>query len=82
MIRFNASIFDVNEVINISYFGGDPIANDINLSEQFGDKYKTLWGEHNRIISEQSYLNIMPGSYEIREITEDGMSRHLTMQTN
>jgi len=75
-------IISKKDAVTITYSDGDPIANGINLTAQFGDKYKALWFNHNRKISEQSYLNIMPGSYEIREITEDGGSHHFVTQTN
>ncbi len=70
------------EDVSIKYFDSDLIANGVNLSEQFGDKYKTLWTQYNRVVSDQSYLNIKLGSYELREITEDGKSHHFVMQTN
>ena len=82
MLLNDEIITSEKDAITILYSDGDPIANGVNLTVQFGDKYKALWLDHNRAISEQSYLNIMPGSYEIREITEDGGSHHFVIQTN
>ena len=75
-------IISKKDAVTITYSDGDPIANGINLTAQFGDKYKALWSNHNRTISEQSYLNIMLGSYEIREVTKDGGSHHFVTQIN
>ena len=82
MLAADGIISTEKEGVNIRYFEGDLIANGINLSEQFGDEYKALWADYNRVVSDQSYINITAGSYEIREITEDGASHHFVMQTN
>ena len=70
------------ETVEITYDAGHPILNEIDLSARFGDKYVNLWAAHDRIISDASYLNIVDGSYEIREITNDGVSYHFLMQAS
>lgn len=70
------------DLVDVTYLKGDVVANTINVSVQFGEKYTDLWTEYDRVISDQSYLKITPGTYEIKEITEDGSSHHFVMQSN
>jgi len=68
--------------VKITYLDGDILANGVNLSERFGQKYLSLWLSYDRMISDDSYILINETSYEIREISDTGGSYHFMMQTN
>ena len=68
--------------VKITYLDGDILANGVNLSERFSQKYPSLWLNYDRMISDDSYILINETSYEIREISDTGGSYHFMMQTN
>jgi len=88
-LNFKAQLLDMltrdgviesrDQDLNIRYKDGQPIANDINLYALYGDKYNALWNDYGLIMSDDSYMNITPQQYEIKEITKDGRSRHYQM---
>lgn len=80
MLKDDGVVNSEHEAIRVIYVDGHPILNDIDLSARFGDKYENLWAAHDRLISNNSYINIMAGSYEIREIKDDGSSYYFVMQ--
>lgn len=82
LLKQDGVIASEDEPVEIEYVDGDPIANSVNLTENFGDKYKALWDEHGRSTTDHSVIRIRPGSYEIKERTESGGSHHFVMQTD
>jgi len=70
------------ESVNVIYINDHPIANGIDLQARFGDKYSKLWESFDHIMSNDSYMNITPHHYEIREITKHGRSRHYQISFN
>ena len=80
MLKSDGVIVSNNETIKITYNEGHPVINGINLSARYGNKYQDLWRRYERVMSDDSYINILAGSYEIREISDDGASFHFLMQ--
>jgi len=68
--------------VNVIYINNHPIVNGIDIQAEFGDKYRKLWESFDRLMSNNSYMNITPHHYEIREITKHGRTRHYQISFN
>lgn len=82
LLQQDGVIETADESVKIEYVDGAPIANSVNLSKYFGKKYEALWSAHGRLKTDRSSLNIAPGYFELKEVTEEGRSHHFVMQTN
>lgn len=82
MLVHDGVIESKQQSVMITYKEGHPIANNVNLHAHYGNKYNKLWTAYGFILSEDSYMNITPRKYEIREITQDGTSRHYQLSSS
>lgn len=81
MLVHDGVIESKQQSVKITYRDGHAIANNINLHTRYGNKYNNLWRAYGFILSEDSYINITPHQYEIKEVTEDGASRHYQLSS-
>lgn len=82
MLVHDGVIDSKEQSVMITYREGHPIANNVNLYARYGDKYNKLWTAYGFILSDDSYMNISPRQYEIREITQNGTSRHYQVSSS